>query len=163
MGRRCGPSIFIRLIDALSGSKVGSYLDEDKPGPRSRGLNELSTNQINSITSLQIRTVQKEDELSTKLASLQEEMAHLPIPIIAKEIRQGEYSQDVGEALNEHATCMVSLLEEADKYNLRLDMLKELIRLLTPIQAVDFLAAAKKLYLCLRAWGRRRKQHNEGK
>ncbi|XP_016648161.1 PREDICTED: uncharacterized protein LOC103324988 [Prunus mume] len=35
---------------------------------------------------------------------------------------------------------------------------KELVNILTPLQAVDFLVASKKLHLCVHKWGRNRDQ-----
>ncbi|KAF9621311.1 hypothetical protein IFM89_019397 [Coptis chinensis] len=57
-------------------------------------------------------------------------------------------------ALEEHALALSRVLEDADM--LRLNTVKELINILTPLQAVDFLAAAKKLYLSMHEWGQRK-------
>lgn len=50
---------------------------------------------------------------------------------------------------------MAGILEEEDA-QLRLSMLKEQVRILTPLQAVEFLVASKKLCLCMHAWGKKR-------
>ncbi|KAL2244768.1 UNVERIFIED_CONTAM: Protein DELAY OF GERMINATION 1 [Sesamum indicum] len=153
----CRPSIFIRLVYALSGKEISSRLDEYLHGNRTGGLGELSPSQINSINSLQLKTIREEEKLSSKLASMQEEMADQPIAIIAKELAaHSEASTEAEEALKSLAVSMTSMLEEAD--NLRLNTLKELMSILTPVQAVDFLATGRKLHLCIHAWGRRRDQ-----
>ncbi|KAL0398456.1 UNVERIFIED_CONTAM: protein DELAY OF GERMINATION 1 [Sesamum radiatum] len=155
----CRPSIFIRLVYALSGKEISSRLEEYLRGNRTGGLGELSSSQINSINSLQLKTIREEEKLSSKLASMQEEMADQPIAIIAKELAaHSEASTEADEALNTLAVSMTSMLEEAD--NLRLNTLKELTSILTPVQAVDLIATAKKLHLCIHAWGRRRDQEH---
>lgn len=63
-------------------------------------------------------------------------------------------SGEVDRALDKQATEMVGILEAAD--GLRLSTLKELVGILTPKQAVDFLAAGKKLHLCVHEWGKKR-------
>ncbi|VVA40981.1 PREDICTED: mRNAion factor, partial [Prunus dulcis] len=64
--------------------------------------------------------------------------------MIAKGLIQlGEMNRDVEEALDEHGQAMVRILEEADQ--LRLSTVKELVNILTPLQAVDFLVAKRQL------------------
>ncbi|KZV52299.1 hypothetical protein F511_35035 [Dorcoceras hygrometricum] len=149
----CRPSIFIRLVYALSGKEFESNLREYLQGRRiGGGLGDLSANQIRLINGLHLKTVGLEDKLSSKLASLQEDMADEPIASIAQESRgHGPPSRAVNEALSTHDDSMVNLMEEAD--NLRLCTMKELISILTPFQAVAFLAGGKKLHLCLHEWG----------
>ncbi|KAK4440061.1 protein DELAY OF GERMINATION 1 [Sesamum alatum] len=157
----CRPSIFIRLVYALSGKEISSRLDEYLRGNRNGGLGELSPSQINSINSLQLKTIQEEEKLTSKLASMQEEMADQPIAIIAKELAaHSEASTEADQALNVVSVSMTSMLEEAD--NLRLNTLKELTSILTPVQAVDLIATGRKLHLCIHAWGRRR-DHEHGR
>ncbi|KAL2244767.1 protein DELAY OF GERMINATION 1-like [Sesamum indicum] len=151
----CRPSIFVRLVYVLSGKELASHLDEYLHGGRSGGLGELSASQINSINSLQLRTIQQEDKLSANLASIQEEMADQPIFIIAKELAAcSQTSTEADEALNALTASLIGVLGEAD--SLRLNTLKELTSILTPVQSVDFIATARKLHLCVHAWGRRR-------
>lgn len=74
--------------------------------------------------------------------------------------RVGESNGRVDRALNDHALGLAGILEEADK--LRLDTLKELMDILTPLQGVDFLVATKKLHLSIHEWGKRRdRQHGK--
>ncbi|KAI5336823.1 hypothetical protein L3X38_016092 [Prunus dulcis] len=64
--------------------------------------------------------------------------------MIAKGLIQlGEMNREVEEALDEHGQAMVRILEEADQ--LRLSTIKELVNVLTPLQAVDFLVAKLQL------------------
>lgn len=151
----CRPSLCIRLVYSLSGDKFESQLSEFLQGAKTNCIWELSENQVSKLNSLQMKTIREENKLSTRLASLDEEIADEPIALLAKGVSQiGELNRDVENALNEHAGAMKSVLEAADQ--LRLSTLKELIDILTPFQAVDFLAATKKLHLCMHAWGRGR-------
>ena len=51
-------------------------------------------------------------------------------------------TRDADEALDEHARATVSVMEEADK--LRSNSLKDLLGILTPLQAVEILACCKQ-------------------
>ncbi|KAI5326870.1 hypothetical protein L3X38_035944 [Prunus dulcis] len=60
--------------------------------------------------------------------------------MIAKGLIQlREMNREVEETMDEHGQAMVRILEEADQ--LRLSTVKELVNILTPLQAVDFLVA----------------------
>lgn len=63
------------------------------------------------------------------------------------------------EPLNKHSQGMTTLLEEADE--LRMNALKEILGILTPIEGVEYLASAKRIRLYLQQWGEKREQeHN---
>lgn len=57
--------------------------------------------------------------------------------------------EEADEALDEHSQHMAGVMEEADK-------LKEIVGILEPVQAVEYLAAAKKIRLCVQQWGKKR-------
>ena len=104
-----------------------------------------------------MKTIEEEEKLTTRLASLQEEIADQPIAIIAKRLKEaGEVNDEVGKALEQHDNDMLQILQEADK--LRLSTLKDLVQILRPLQTVHFLAASKKLHLCVHKWGKTRGQ-----
>ncbi|KAM1154187.1 hypothetical protein FF1_036570 [Malus domestica] len=69
--------------------------------------------------------------------------------MIAKGLSEtGEMNREVEEAaLDEHGKAMVRVMEKADQ--LRRNTLKELVKILTPLQAIDFMVASKKLHLSL--------------
>ncbi|CAN6546276.1 unnamed protein product [Malus baccata var. baccata] len=97
---------------------------------------------------LQSKTIRVEETLTAELAALQEEIADQPIAMTAKGLSEtGEMNREVEEALDEHGKAMVRVMEKADQ--LRLNTLKELVKILTPLQAIDFLVASKKLHLCV--------------
>ncbi|XP_021813637.1 LOW QUALITY PROTEIN: protein DOG1-like 1 [Prunus avium] len=93
--------------------------------------------------------------VGVELAALRKDIADQPIANIAKGFSQfGEMNREVEEALDEHGQAMVRILEEADQ--LRLSTVRELVDILTVLQAVDFLVASKKLHLCMHKWGKNR-------
>ncbi|KAL5772214.1 hypothetical protein ACOSQ2_012138 [Xanthoceras sorbifolium] len=152
----CRPSSYIRLLYALGSSHVESIIADLMQGRSRESLGELtSTQQLTMINNLQMKTIKEEDKLTSKLASLQEDMADHPISVIAKGLSQVDHpNEEVDRALAQHESAMANIFDEADK--LRLDTLNELIKILTPPQSVDFLAASKKLHLCIREWGKRK-------
>ncbi|XP_060190176.1 protein DOG1-like 3 isoform X1 [Lycium barbarum] len=131
----CRPSSFIRLIYALCGIDIESRLAE--------------------YLQLQRQIIAEERKLSSRLASLQEDVVDQPIAKVAKncDTEEGE-----NEPLDKHGHNMANLLEEADE--LRMKTLKEILRILTPIQGVEYLAAAKRIRLCLQQWGKKREQEH---
>ncbi|XP_065879076.1 protein DOG1-like 3 [Euphorbia lathyris] len=149
----CRPSIFIRLVYVLSGSQFESHLSEYIRGIKRGNLGDLSATQMVSINELHQKTIRNEEKLTSKLASLQENIADKPICIIANERREagaGEINEEVNRALGSHEEGMLCIMGEAD--NFRLHTLKELISILSPLQAVEFLASGKKLHLCVHQW-----------
>lgn len=133
-----------QLAEFLQGGKVGS-------------LGELSARQVPLVDELQGRTIAKERALSTQIAGLQEDMLDQPIAelaLLSEGAKQGETSRNVDAVLDKHGAAMAAILEEADR--LRMTTVREIVKILTPSQAVDFLAAGKKIRLCMQDWGRKR-------
>ncbi|KAG6691322.1 hypothetical protein I3842_10G059600 [Carya illinoinensis] len=159
----CRPSQYIRLVYALSGLEIGAQLDEFLKGTSTTGtLGDLSSKQFDLVNILQGKTIRSEEKLTARMASLQEDVADQPIAVIAKRLsRVGEMNWEVNRALDKQEEEMAGILEEADR--LRLSTLKELVGILTPNQAVDFLAAGKKLHLCVHEWGKRRDDLRHGR
>ncbi|XP_048438588.1 protein DELAY OF GERMINATION 1-like [Pyrus x bretschneideri] len=130
----CRPSLFFRLVYVPGGSKMDSRLDEFLQGTRESDLGELLTyTQLVLVNSLQSKTISRvEETLTAELAALQEEIADQPIVMIAKGLSEtGEMNREVEEALDEHGIAMVRVMEKADQ--LRLNTLKELVKILTPV------------------------------
>nr|DAD21232.1 TPA_asm: hypothetical protein HUJ06_022695 [Nelumbo nucifera] len=155
----CRPSLAIRLVYSLCGSELEAQLNEFLQGVRKGNLGELSARQLSLVNDLQCRTIREEEKLSTQMASLQEDIADQPLLTKANEYGLiGASIEHVDTTLDEHALALAGILEEADK--LRLSTLKELINILTPLQAADLLVAAKKLHLSIHEWGKRRDRHH---
>ncbi|XP_075524198.1 protein DELAY OF GERMINATION 1-like [Primulina tabacum] len=148
----CRPSSFFRLFYALCGSEIDSRLSQFFQDGSSSEFPVLSAIQLSSTDSLQRRTIADEEKLSTKLASLQQEIADMPLALIArKSSPEYKLKEEATEAISKIEEAMVCMIEEADE--LRLKTYEELVKILTPAQALDYIIAAKKLRLCVRAWG----------
>ncbi|VVB12561.1 unnamed protein product [Arabis nemorensis] len=172
----CRPSSFIRLVYAMCGSQTELRLNtflrtnniddlstvlhgETRGGIDGGGesMSDLTAEQLYKINELHLKTVEEENKLTIRSASLQEDTADMPIAVTAfyKEVI-GEADVAVERALDKHEKDMAGLLAEADK--LRLTTLTTIVDILTPVQAADFLLAGKKLHMSIHAWGRLREQ-----
>lgn len=117
-------------------------------------LGDLSAQQLSAVNILQLKTVKEEEKLTSRLASLQEDIADQPLAAIARGARQiGETSDEAEKALDDHELSMANILEEGDKLRL-----KSLLNILTLKRGVEFLEAIKKLHLCLHEWGHEERQ-----
>lgn len=72
----------------------------------------------------------------------------------SRKISETSHNEVVDKAMDKHALDLYDVLMEADK--LRLNTLKGMIDILTPLQAVELLVAAQKLHLSLHEWSKRR-------
>ncbi|KAF3638579.1 putative LRR receptor-like serine/threonine-protein kinase-like [Capsicum annuum] len=146
-------------IYALSGIEIESRIAEYLQGIKIGDFGQLSAKQITMIDKLQRQIIIEENKLSSRLASLQEDVVDQPIAMAAKICDRIEQGESEKEPLNKLGEDMANLLEEADE--LRMKSLKEILGILTPIQGVEYLAAAKRIRLCLQQWGKKREQeHN---
>ncbi|XP_019192931.1 PREDICTED: protein DOG1-like 1 [Ipomoea nil] len=151
----CRPSLSIRLVYSLCGADLDSHLQGYLQGERKGSLGDISATQLNQINALQSKTVREEDKLSSRIATLQEDMADEPLAMIVNKSKKvGESSSDVERALDNHAVAMGRMVVEADK--LRLRTLTELLKILTPLQAAHLLLVAKKLHLSIHEWSKKR-------
>ncbi|CAI9755761.1 unnamed protein product [Fraxinus pennsylvanica] len=130
----CRPSSYFSLVYALCGSEIVSKRVGDA---KTSGFSLLSAFQLSSLDNLQRRTIGEEEKLSTQMATL-------PLALIAqKSGPKHESCPIVRDALKKINQAMVSSMEEADI--LRQNTVKEIISILKPMQALDFMASAKKL------------------
>lgn len=96
--------------------------------------------------------------ISNKFASLQEDIADQRL--VGKMKKEGHGCEKADEALDEHSRHMADVIEEGDR--LRMKTLKAIVNLLEPVQAVEYLTAAKKMRFCVQQWGEKRdQQHKE--
>ncbi|XP_058100836.1 protein DOG1-like 3 [Magnolia sinica] len=155
----CRPSMTIRLVYSLSGLELEAHLDDYLQGARRGDLADLSPLQLSLINDLHRRTIREEDKLSSRMASLQDGLADQPLLLIAAAAAsQHASADDVERAMEAHSVALACILEDADK--LRINTLKEMVKILTPLQAVDLLVAAKQLHFSVHEWGKRRdRQH----
>lgn len=146
----CRPSAYIRLTYTICGLRIEAQLADFLSGRISRDLlGELTGEQVRKVDELQRETIKEETELSSSMAALQQD--YMDMPLAALLLEEGGNADEV---LDANAKEMATILEAAD--HLRLETLMKLIRILTPPQAVKFLALGKKLQLCMKDWGRKR-------
>ncbi|KAG8372129.1 hypothetical protein BUALT_Bualt12G0034300 [Buddleja alternifolia] len=132
----CRPSSYARLIYALCGLEIESQLAEFLRGTIVGELGGLSGSQISMMD------------------QLHEDLSDHPLAGIVVKSNGCGSNGDVQAALDKHGKAMAEILEEADK--LRLNTMREIINILRPRQAVEFVSASKKLALCMQDWGRQR-------
>jgi Seed dormancy control len=176
----CRPSLIIRLLYSLTGCEMEAHLEEFLQGQRSPanvGLMNLTTRQLNLVNELHQRTLRSEDRLTSRQASLQEDVADKPIFPVVREWQwtstatastsnsaassscsassSGNNTRDMAAALKKYADGMAKLVEEADA--LRLATAKTLaMQILEARQAIEMLIAAKQLHLSIHDWGLQR-------
>ncbi|KAF3508952.1 hypothetical protein F2Q69_00009063 [Brassica cretica] len=145
----CRPSSFVRVIYALCGSCAETHLsryllqmdeniDDGHDGDSS--MSDLTATQLEKINDLHVKVIREEDEITKKCANLQEDVADMPIAVTA-------FWRDSVEA-------------DADK--VRLETLRRIVEVLTPVQAAEFLLSGKRLHMSLREWGRAREERRYG-
>ncbi|KAI3958983.1 hypothetical protein MKX01_023659 [Papaver californicum] len=94
------------------------------------------------------------------MASLQENIADSPLTNNSDDSDTESHIGQVEQALDSHSEDLASILVDSDK--LRMNTLKELIDIFTPLQAVEYLIAGKELHLCMHHWGQIR-DHRHGR
>lgn len=143
------PTLAIRLVYSVSGGTGG----DANSSSSIIDLGAISALQPRSINELHMKTVRMEEKLSSRMASMQEEIADDLLALIAKRIgRIGEVSESMERVMKGHALSLARVLTEADE--LRLATLRELVEeILTPLQAVELLVNMKKLHLSIHELG----------
>lgn len=96
----CRPSSFLRFVYVLCGMDIDSHLADFLQGKKVGDLGELTSKQMNMIDALQAKTINQEKILTSKLASLQEDIVDQPIASKIKN-EMGECG-NADEALDEH-------------------------------------------------------------
>ncbi|KAI3913446.1 hypothetical protein MKW98_003925 [Papaver atlanticum] len=155
----CRPSLLILLVHSLSGSHLESQFTEDLQGVRRGDIGDLSADQLTLVGELQCRTIQEEERLSKRMASIQENIADCrQLTRLANNSDGSDTESHIGQveqySLDSHSKDLASILVDSDK--LRMNTLRELIGIFTPLQAVEFLIAGKQLHLCMNHWGQRK-------
>lgn len=73
------------------------------------------------------------------------------IKVFSKDL--AEVGEAVEEALDKHEEGMTVLMAEAEK--LRLDTIRTIVEVLTPVQVAEFLLSLKRLHVLLHEWRKR--------
>ena len=152
------PSMAFHLLYSKSGLQLEARLHELMQGLRSDDLSDLSAAQLQQVDALQKETIRKEQEITEKLAEQQETVADASMVELAHAMTEGmggdEGQSRVDAALAPKQDGLAEILHMADE--LRLDTLKKVIDILTPMQAVHYLIAAAALHLRIHEWGKKR-------
>ncbi|KAL2927725.1 Protein DELAY OF GERMINATION 1 [Bienertia sinuspersici] len=156
------PTTAFQLLYSVVGLQLEARLS-DLLSQRSsnRELADLSPSQLIRIDELQVQTVKEERILTEALATLQETLADSSMVelshVTTELVRVGNT-----ESLNEHyqrVKLKLGIKEEKLKEvfwkadNLRLRTLKNVVDILSPIQAIHLLIGAAELHLKLHEWG----------
>ncbi|KAI3707510.1 hypothetical protein L6452_26106 [Arctium lappa] len=159
------PTLAIHLLYSKSGIQMEAKLGDLIRGLTTGDLGDLAPDQIKGIDDLQKKTIREERMLSDKLAKQQEsvadrsmvELSNAVSEMIRNENDDAENEEEkVESTLDSKKDGFEELLHMAD--DLRLETLKAVIEILTPIQAVHFLIAAAELHLRLHDWGKKREE-----
>lgn len=158
------PTTAIHLLYSKSGIQLESRLNDLSPFSIADDLGDLSFNQMNRIDVLQRKTIREERVISEKMATLQESAADTVMVNLSNAIsemireKKGNEEMENDERMDSEMGAKKDGLEEvlhlAD--GLRMETLKAVVEILTPIQAVYFLIALAELHLRLHDWGKKR-------
>ncbi|XP_057770180.1 protein DOG1-like 3 [Salvia miltiorrhiza] len=154
------PSMAFHLLYSKSGLQLEARLQELMQGLSTGDLGDLSATQLEQVDVLQKETIRKEQEITEKLAEQQETVADASMVELAHAMTEAEAMDvDVGQSrvdatLAPKQDALVGLLHMADQ--LRLNTLRKVIDILTPMQAVHYLIAAAALHLRIHEWGKKR-------
>lgn len=148
----CRPSMAVRLLYTVAGMELEFHLDEFLRGVRME-VNDLTAHQMALVNDLHLRIMREEDALSSRVASLQEDLADKPFVPMSRN-QEATNFDELKSAMAIYEESLARIVEQAD--GLRLETLRELVKILSPIQAVDYLISAKQLQLSLHEWCSRR-------
>ncbi|KAJ0692024.1 putative transcription factor TGA like domain-containing protein [Helianthus annuus] len=156
------PTLAIHLLYSKSGIQLDAKLGDLIRGITTGDLSDLAPKQMEKIDELHRKTIHEERVLTEKLAKVQETAADRSMVELSSAVSEmmrsggggGESEERVEEVLEVKNGEMEELLHRAD--DLRLETLKAVIEILTPIQAAYFLIAAAELHLRLHEWGKKR-------
>lgn len=158
----CRPSSFFSLVYGLCGRDIEKQLAQYLQGDRF-DFGHLSAEQLEKVDALQRRIVRYENSYSVRLAELQNDMLDQPLAAsvetaVSAVPNSGDADScessgmDANKIIEKHGRNMASLVEDADK--LRLKAVEEIVDILTPAQAMVFLASGKKAWVCMHELGR---------
>lgn len=145
-------------------------------GVDTEDLGILSSSQLVRVDQLQRQTIKEERKLTEILASHQETMADPSMVELSENytvlMRQAESGTRIGEGTESNSmkerVCtalapkehgLEEILVKAD--DLRLRTLKQVVDILSPIQAVHFLIADAQLHLRVHEWGKQKDKHTK--
>lgn len=138
------PTTHFHLVYTESSIRFESHVADILRGRRTGDLGELTPGQLARVSELQCLTVKEENEIGNELGAWQEEVARC----------EPEWSGLCGggpDGLNHLLNRLSAVVVRADE--LRMKTIRQVVELLTPQQAAEFLIAAAELQLGIRRWG----------
>lgn len=161
------PSVAFHLLYTVVGLQLEAGLAELMAGLKTGDLGDLSSSQIIRVSELHMETVAEERELTETLASLQETVADssmVQLSRLATEITREPESMTQDRVTTEsiHKLVELTLGTKEDKLKeifgkadgLRMKTLRNVVDILSPIQAVHFLIGAAELHLRVHECGK---------
>ncbi|KAG9155078.1 hypothetical protein Leryth_011061 [Lithospermum erythrorhizon] len=157
------PSMAFHLIYSKCGLQLEARIEELIRGLQTGDLGDLSATQLRQVDELQRDTIEKEKKISEKHANHQETIADTSMVqlsnLVTEMLRSGEEAR-VGDVMEEQVEPtlepkeegLLEILQMAD--DLRLKTLREIKKILSPVQLVHFLIAAAELHLRIHDWGK---------
>ncbi|KAG9132914.1 hypothetical protein Leryth_022693 [Lithospermum erythrorhizon] len=165
------PSMAFHLIYSKCGIQLEAKLSELIRGLATEDLGDLSPSQLGQIDELQRKTIKNEKEITEKHATHQETVADASMiklsNMVSDMLRSGAgEAARVGDVVDEQVEPtlkpkeegLLETLQMAD--DLRLKTLREIIKILSPVQVVHFLIAAAELHLRIHDWGKMKDARN---
>ncbi|CAL1373249.1 unnamed protein product [Linum trigynum] len=131
------PTTLFHLVYTESSILFESHIVDILKGRNTGDLGDLSPTQFRRVSELQCDTVREENAITDELSEWQDGASDLV----------GCSTEDVERKVSK----LVGILRKAD--HLRLKTVRQLVELLTPQQAVEFLIAAAELQFGVRGWG----------
>lgn len=162
------PSMAFHLLYSKSGLQLEAQLAELIRGLATSDLADLSPSQLALIDDRQRTTIHQEKGITEKFAKHQETVADASMVELSHTItemmragggdaaveNEAEMEEEVESALAAKEEGLEEILQMAD--DLRLSTLKEILNILTSMQAVHFLIAAAELHLRIHEWGKKK-------
>ncbi|XP_021863558.1 protein DOG1-like 4 [Spinacia oleracea] len=138
------PTTLFHLVYTESSIRFESHVADILRGRRTGDLGELTPGQLARVSELQCLTVKEENDIGNELGGWQEEVAR----------SEPEWSGLCGngpDGLDRLLARLGAVVAKADE--LRMKTIRQVVELLTPQQAAEFLIAAAELQLGIQRWG----------
>ncbi|BBN00359.1 hypothetical protein MPTK1_1g28510 [Marchantia polymorpha subsp. ruderalis] len=152
------PTMVFQLAYAQAGQQMEAELAEFLQDLDTPSMASLSAKQLQRISDLQVVTQKAEDELGHRQAILQQGLVDQPLLTLAAVELSGDASAEqhpaehaLTDAVDEKVKGLEDLCHDADR--LRCDTLKKMLKILTPVQAAQYLVAAAQLQMAIRRIG----------
>jgi len=147
------PTTLFQLIYHMVGAQVENNLGRLLSGGAFPPMASLTGKQLEVLSEMQLETTKIEDSLSDESASLQMNLADLPLPGLADPSKADPdaFSSSIQAAMHERLSSLKQLVHQGD--DLRLGTVKKVLDILTTRQQIELLAGMSELVLALRKIG----------